>query len=88
MKQDTWRLLHDNDKLMTVRVNSKLFDAFKKTCEVEDVSISMAIREFMIGAVMAAQVDTTTEDLQAYVKDMADILYDVHNVPSKKGGDV
>lgn len=87
MNQNTWRLLHDNDKLMTVRVNSKLFDAFKKTCEAEDVSISMAIREFMVGTVMAAQVDTTPEDMQAYVRDMADILYDAHNV-GKKGGDV
>lgn len=88
MKQDTWRLLHDNDKLMTIRVNSKLFDAFKKTCEAEDVSISMAVREFMVGAVMAAQVGTTSEDLQAYVRDMSDILFDAHNVPGKKGGDV
>lgn len=85
MKQDTWRLLHDNDKLMTVRVNSKLFDAFKKTCEAEDVSISMAVREFMVGTVMAAQVETS-EDLQAYVRDMSDILYDARNI-GKKGGD-
>lgn len=86
MNQNTWRLLHDNDKLMTVRVNSKLFDAFKKTCEAEDVSISMAVREFMVGTVMAAQVDTTSEDLQAYVRDMADILFDARNI-GKKGGD-
>lgn len=88
MNQNTWRLLHDNDKLMTVRVNSMLFDAFKKTCEEQDVSISMAVREFMVGTVMASQVDTTPEDLQAYVRDMADILYDAHNVPGKKGGDI
>lgn len=88
MNQNTWRLLHDNDKLMTVRVNSMLFDAFKKTCEEQDVSISMAVREFMVGTVMAAQVGTTSEDLQAYVRDMSDILFDAHNVPCKKGGDV
>lgn len=86
MKQETWRLLHDNDKLMTIRVNSKLFDSFKKTCEAEDVSISMAIREFMVGAVMASYVDRTPEDVQAYVMDMADILYDTRNI-GKKGGD-
>lgn len=86
MNQNTWRLLHDNDKLMTIRVNSKLFDAFKKTCEEQDVSISMAVREFMIGTVMAAQVDTTPEDLQTYVRDMSDILFDARNI-GKKGGE-
>lgn len=88
MNQNTWRLLHDNDKLMTIRVNGKLFEAFKETCEAQDVSISMAVREFMVGTVMAAQVDATSEDLQTYVRDMADILFDAHNVPGKKGGDI
>ena len=84
MNQNTWRLLHDNNKLLTVRVNSQLFDAFKIACEAEDISISMSIREFMIGTVLASKSGTSQEDIQNYVDDMADILYETRK--GLKGG--
>lgn len=86
MNQETWRLLHDNNKLLTVRVNNNLFDAFKTACEADDVSISMAIREFMIGSVLASKSGTSEEDIQNYVDDMADILWDTRGLGKRSDG--
>lgn len=77
MTTEIYRLLRDNNKLLTVRVNEDLFNAFKVACEAQDVSISMSIREFMIGCVMANQTmqkGLSEDNIQDYFKDMTKLI--------------
>lgn len=77
MTHETYQLLYNNNKLLTVRVNEDLFNAFKVACEAQGVSISMSIREFMIGCIMANQVaqkGLSDDNIKDYFDDMAKLI--------------
>lgn len=69
--------LHDNDKVVNFRVNSDLYQAYRDACISQGLSISMSIREFMIGTVLAQEVAVNglqPDDITSYISDMADII--------------
>lgn len=66
--------LATKDKLVNLRCNSAIYEAFEKCCKAQGYTVSEALRGFMASTILGASVDVTnSESVNNFTRDLMEL---------------